>query len=94
MAALPRSATQIVVPDGYGSPLYRLDLGWPQHKVAIEYDGAQHWTDPAQRARDIERLEFLAAQGWTIIRLSWVRCAISRYRLSTASPGHSARYRT
>ena len=73
MAALPRPATQIVVPDGYGSPVYRLDLGWPQHKVAIEYDGAQHWTDPAQRARDIERLEFLAAQGWTIIRLSWVQ---------------------
>jgi very-short-patch-repair endonuclease len=52
--------------------LYRLDMGWSQYKVAIEYDGSQHWTDPGQRARDIERLEFLAAQDWTIIRVSWV----------------------
>jgi hypothetical protein len=68
---LPRPETQIVIADVCGNPIYRLDMGWPQFKVAIEYDGAQHWTDPAQRARDIERLEFLAAQGWTIIRVSW-----------------------
>ena len=67
-AGLPRPTTQIVV-----SGLYRLDMGWPDHRVAVEYDGAQHWTDPAQRARDIERLEFLAAQGWTIIRISWTQ---------------------
>ena len=66
-AGLPRPITQIVVSD------YRLDMGWPDHKVAVEYDGAQHWTDPAQRARDIGRLEFLAAQGWTIIRISWTQ---------------------
>ena len=67
-AALPRPVTQIDV-----CGVYRLDMGWPEHKVAIEYDGAQHWTDPTQRARDIERLEFLAAQGWAIIRISWVQ---------------------
>jgi hypothetical protein len=73
MAGLPQPQTQIVVTDDCGNPIYRLDMGWPQDKVAIEYDGAQHWTDPAQRARDIERLEFLAAQGWTIIRISWTQ---------------------
>ena len=67
-AALPRPVTQIDV-----RGLYRLDMGWPQYKVAIEYDGSQHWTDPGQRARDIERLEFLAAQAWTIIRVSWTQ---------------------
>ena len=67
-AGFPRPITQIVVSD-----LYRLDMGWPNRKIAVEYDGAQHWTDPAQRARDIERLEFLAAQGWTIIRISWTQ---------------------
>lgn len=69
-AGLPRPVTQILIRDDYGHPIYRLDMGWPEFKVAIEYDGAQHWTDPAQRARDIDRLEFLAAQGWTIIRIS------------------------
>jgi very-short-patch-repair endonuclease len=38
--------------------------------VGVEYDGEQHWTDPAKHADDIVRLEFLAAQGWTIIRVS------------------------
>ena len=72
-AGLPRPVTQILIRDHFGHPVYRLDLGWPQFKVAIEYDGAQHWTDPDQRAHDIERLEFLAAQGWTIIRISWTQ---------------------
>ena len=31
-------------------------------KVGVEYDGEQHWTDPAIHAGDIERLEYLAAQ--------------------------------
>jgi len=41
--------------------------GW---KVGVEYDGTQHWTDPERHAEDIERLEYLAAQGWTIVRVS------------------------
>ena len=45
-------------------------MGWPECKVGVEYEGEQHWTDPKQYADDIERLEFLAAQGWTIIRVS------------------------
>jgi hypothetical protein len=72
-AGLPRPTSQIVIRDGIGLPVYRLDMGWPQYKVAVEYDGSQHWTDPAQRARDIDRLEFLAEQGWTVIRISWTQ---------------------
>src|SRR5690242_9228506 len=44
-AGFPRPVTQIVVRDDDGHPVYRLDMGWPQYKVAVEYDGAQHWTD-------------------------------------------------
>jgi very-short-patch-repair endonuclease len=47
----------------------RVDLGWPEWMVGIEYDGAQHWTDPNQYGDDIVRLEFLREQGWTIIRV-------------------------
>jgi very-short-patch-repair endonuclease len=36
----------------------------------VEYDGEQHWTDPDDYADDIERLEFIAAQGWIIVRVS------------------------
>jgi very-short-patch-repair endonuclease len=61
---LPRPVTQIRV------GRRRVDMGWPQWKVGVEYDGEQHWTDPAIHAGDIERLEYLAAQGWVIVRVS------------------------
>lgn len=48
----------------------RIDMGWPEYKVGAEYDGQQHWTNPDIHAGDIERLEFLAAQGWLIVRVS------------------------
>jgi very-short-patch-repair endonuclease len=48
----------------------RIDMGWPTWKVGVEYDGEQHWTDPDRYAEDIERLEFLAARGWLIVRVS------------------------
>jgi very-short-patch-repair endonuclease len=38
--------------------------------VGVEFDGAQHWTDAAQRSRDIDRLAELEALGWTIVRVS------------------------
>jgi very-short-patch-repair endonuclease len=45
-------------------------MGWPQWRVGVEYDGERHWTNPTDYANDIERLEFLASQGWTIVRVS------------------------
>jgi very-short-patch-repair endonuclease len=61
---LPRPVTQIRV------GRRRIDMGWPEWKVGVEYDGEQHWTDPRRHAEDIERLEYLAAQGWIIVRVS------------------------
>jgi very-short-patch-repair endonuclease len=70
-AGLPKPHTQIRVHP------YRLDMGYDEFKVAVEYDGEQHWKDPAQHARDIDRLADLAALGWRIIRVS---AEILRYR--------------
>ena len=44
-------------------------MGWPEWKVGVEYDGEQHWTDSNRHAEDIERLEYLAAQGWIVVRV-------------------------
>jgi hypothetical protein len=66
---LPRPVTQIVVPNPRGRSR-RIDMGWAEWKVGVEYDGEQHWKNPNDYADDIERLEFLAAQGWIIIRVS------------------------
>ena len=69
IAGLPRPSTQIVV-KAYGEFVARIDMGWNQWRVGVEFDGAQHWTDPVQRTRDIDRLAELEALGWRIIRVS------------------------
>jgi hypothetical protein len=69
-AGLPRPVTQIPVADDRGRIVRRIDMGWPDHLVGVEYDGEQHWKDPTIHADDINRQEFLAAKGWWIIRVS------------------------
>jgi hypothetical protein len=53
-AGLLKPKTQIVVRDSFG----------------VEFDGAQHWTDPAQRTADIDRAAELGALGWRMVRVS------------------------
>lgn len=79
-AGLPWPETQIVVCDSYGEFVGRVDMGYRDLKVGVEYDGPQHWTDPKQRQRDIDRHVGLAEQGWVIIRVS---TELLRYRKAT-----------
>lgn len=69
-SGIARPVTQIPVTNEWGRVVRRIDMGWPEWKVGAEYDGEQHWTDPERHAGDIERLEFLAAKGWLIVRVS------------------------
>lgn len=52
-----------------GVPTYRLDLAWPRARVAVEYDGAEHHTEPEDKAHDEKRRKLLRDLGWTIIVL-------------------------
>ena len=70
-AGLPKPQTQIAV------GRWRIDMGYREFKVGIEYDGEQHWNDPRRRAHDIDRAADLAARGWIIVRVS---ADILRYR--------------
>lgn len=65
-AGLPRPECQIE----FRALRIRVDMGWPQWKVAVEYDGVQHWTDGRQRSWDIERTALLEAEGWAVVRVS------------------------
>ena len=69
-AGLRRPQTQIEVVDENGYPFARLDMGWEEFRVGVEYDGEQHWTDPARRDHDIIRHAKLVDLGWLIIRVS------------------------
>ncbi|MCV7285185.1 hypothetical protein H7J87_07575 [Mycolicibacterium wolinskyi] len=48
----------------------RVDMGWREWKVAVEYDGVQHWTDRRQRAWDIDRIALLEEADWVVVRVS------------------------
>ena len=63
---LPRPETQIAFKD----LRIRLDMGWRTWKVAVEYDGVQHWSDGRQRTWDIDRLALLDEAGWVVVRVS------------------------
>lgn len=65
-AGLPRPECQIRFPE----LRIRVDMGWREWRVAVEYDGVQHWSDAAQRAWDIERIALLEAAGWMVVRVS------------------------
>ena len=56
-------------PVDVGGFVVHVDLGFPEARVAVEYEGAYHFEDD-QLVRDDERYELLRAAGWTVIRLS------------------------
>jgi hypothetical protein len=49
--------------------LGRVDLAFPEQRLAIEYEGAYHFED-GQIVRDDARIARLVAAGWRVIRLS------------------------
>lgn len=67
---LPRPQTQIEVRNVWGAVLARIDMGWEEWLVGVEYDGAQHWLDPRIRADDIDRTAELERRGWRLVRVS------------------------
>jgi len=63
---LPPPQTQIAFRDLH----IRVDMGWRQWRVAVEYDGIQHWVEPAQRSWDLERIALLEERGWVVVRVN------------------------
>ena len=66
-SGLPRPEAQWVVRDGRKRFVARLDLAYPEQKVAIEYDGAWHWR---QRRKDDRRRDAARRLGWVVVVVS------------------------
>jgi very-short-patch-repair endonuclease len=47
----------------------RVDLAFPEQRVAIEYDGAWH-AERGQFTKDRRRLNALVAVGWTVLHVT------------------------
>jgi very-short-patch-repair endonuclease len=87
-AGLPAPQTQFEIFGKYGEFIARVDMVYDDVKVAIEYDGPQHWTDPVVRRRDIDKGVELADLRWHVIRVSsdllYHRRGTYVHRVSTA----------
>lgn len=67
LAAVP----QFTVRDAQGNFVARVDLAFPEARIAVEYDGAWH-AAPGQFAKDRRRLNQLVAAGWTVVHVTAV----------------------
>jgi very-short-patch-repair endonuclease len=62
---LPRPVAQYRVLHE-GRFVARVDFGWPEHKVALEYEGVWHG-EAQQVGKDRARLNGLTAAGWVVV---------------------------
>lgn len=68
-AGYPRPRTQIPVISPDGRRRYYLDMGWEERRLAVEYDGDHHRSDPVQFSRDVRRLADVDELGWCLVRV-------------------------
>jgi hypothetical protein len=66
----PRPQTQIPVYDERGRLFARIDMGGPEYRVGVDFEGAHHWIDPRQRDWDVERYAKLQELGWLDVRVT------------------------
>ncbi|MGA0567175.1 endonuclease domain-containing protein [Rathayibacter sp. KR2-224] len=69
-AGLPEPELDHDVFDSHGTFLACVDMAYPALRVAIEYEGDHHRSDPAQWAKDVDRIDRLAERGWRVIRVT------------------------
>jgi hypothetical protein len=48
---------------------WRLDFAWPEHKVAVEYDGFDWHSDPEALRKDRQKRAALQELGWVVISI-------------------------
>ncbi|MDG4763815.1 DUF559 domain-containing protein [Solwaraspora sp. WMMD406] len=68
-AGLPRPTAQYEVRLPAGRVIARMDLAYPQWRIAIEYEGDHH-RERATFRRDISRYNALRAAGWLTLRFT------------------------
>jgi hypothetical protein len=69
LAGLPRPVPQYVI-DDHGRFLARVDLAWPEHRVAVEYDGLWHAGSAEQIHADRQRLNRLVGSDWVVLHVT------------------------
>ncbi|MBX7268025.1 hypothetical protein KIF24_19625 [Micromonospora sp. Llam7] len=68
LAGVPQPVTQFVLQRD-GRFIARVDLAWPELRIAVEYDGLWH-DDPEQFHRDRRRLNRLLGEDWIVLHVT------------------------
>ncbi|WP_330233056.1 hypothetical protein OHA40_11590 [Nocardia sp. NBC_00508] len=100
-AGLPPPEPQLEVPTSDG--LRRIDLGWRQWRIGLEYDSAAWHSGHDAAMRDNPRHNWLTTEGWTIYYATAtdvyhhphhftapIRCAIERSEMAAARRARAA----
>jgi very-short-patch-repair endonuclease len=66
---LPAPQLQVPVQDRWGRVVAHGDLGYPEWRVLLEYEGRQH-AEADQFGRDIDRYSLMATEGWLVLRFA------------------------
>ena len=66
-SGLPIPVCQLEVRDRAGRFVARIDFAYPDLRIAVEFDGAWHWT---RRREDDHRRQRLRELGWTVLVFS------------------------
>ena len=69
MSDLPAPVVQTPIHDRWGRVVAHADRGYPEWKVALEYEGRQH-ADRDQFGRDVDRYSLRVADGWLVLRFA------------------------
>lgn len=67
LAGLPEPVVNHTEYDERGWVVRRFDLSWPEHRLAVEYDGRQHAESQRQWEHDVTRREGLDTDGWRLV---------------------------
>lgn len=69
-AGLPELLVNEQVCDAIGAPIATPDLQIPRYRMALDYEGDHHRTDPRQWRKDLARVPLLQDAGWHHTRIS------------------------
>ena len=69
---LPAAAWNVDLHDADGTMIGIGDAVWAEHRVVVEVDGLRFHATPDQRRRDNRKDRRLAANGWLVLRFTWL----------------------
>jgi very-short-patch-repair endonuclease len=69
ISELPAPQAQVPIVNSRGVTVAHGDLGYPEWRVLLEYEGRQH-AEGDQFGQDVDRYSLMAADGWLVLRFA------------------------